>query len=394
MSRKEPALTALMIAPDRDLAERFRRTLAETGAFEILAELRSYPTVQALDVRLRQLKPDVVLLDLACDPERAPELIRFVASFQPATQVVGLHTRNDSEAVVRSLRLGASEFLCEPFDVSVQEAAIARLRRLRQPDSSAARESGQVVVFAAMKPGAGASTLAAQTAFALQRRDGGRVLLLDLDLAGGTIAGCLKLQPPGSLTDALGGCDRLDPAHWTSLIAQHDGIDVLAAPSGPDHPPPAPDRLHDFLAFTRLSYRWVVADVPAVPHRTALLALSGSDAAFLISTPELASLHLARRAVAVLERLGFTKDRFRVVINRASRRDDITSSDMEKVFNCAVSEIFPDDPHSLLRAVSLGRPLENGSKLGRAVDQFVARLAAEPSAQTRRAPATMKARPA
>ena len=71
--------------------------------------------------------------------------------------------------------------------------------------------------------------------------------------------------------------------------------------------PPEPNRLHDVIEFARMIYGWVILDVPAIPHRTSLLSVSESDEAYVVSTSELASLHLTRRAVNVLEQLGFTK---------------------------------------------------------------------------------------
>ncbi len=126
MERTAQPLTALLIAPDRELAQQFSKTLGATRAFQILAELKTYPTRQILEMRLRQLQPDLVLLDLASDFATAEELIRLVTQTQPGAQVVGLHRRNDSEAILRSLRLGASEFLYAPFDPAVQEDIIAR----------------------------------------------------------------------------------------------------------------------------------------------------------------------------------------------------------------------------------------------------------------------------
>jgi DNA-binding NarL/FixJ family response regulator len=82
------------------------------------------------------LQPEVVLLDLETDLDRAGELIRFIASASPLIHVVGLHTRNHPEAIVRSLRLGASEFLYAPFDAAIQEQAVLRIRRLLGPQSA------------------------------------------------------------------------------------------------------------------------------------------------------------------------------------------------------------------------------------------------------------------
>src|SRR6266536_1190723 len=100
-------LTSLVISPNRELAQQFSATLPLTRAFHILAEMKSYPPVQTLDIRLRQLRPDLVFLDLASDLDQAAELIEFVATVKPPVYVVGLHTHNDSDAILRSLRAGA-----------------------------------------------------------------------------------------------------------------------------------------------------------------------------------------------------------------------------------------------------------------------------------------------
>lgn len=387
-------LTAILISPNREISEMFVKSISRTGAFQILADLKSYPSQQTLDIRLRQLKPDVVLVDVATDLDQACELVEFVGSFRPVTLVVGLHSQNDSEAIVRALRSGATEFLCGPFDAAVQQEAVARLRRLRQSEDTTQRAIGRVLVFTNAKPGSGASTLATQTAFAIRRNTGERVLLVDLDLTGGTVAFYLKLHHGSSVTDAFERSDQMDPTIWASLVAHCDGIDVLPAPDVPDSDPPEPNRLHDVIEFARMVYGWVILDVPAIPHRTSLLSVSESDEAYVVSTSELASLHLTRRAVNVLEQLGFTKDRYRVLINRVSKRDGIGGSDMEKIFNCPVHQMFPNDYFSLHRVISLGQSLTSESDLGRTIEKYSADLVKVLRNDVLRASAVMEAQPA
>ncbi len=389
-NRAAAQLTALMIAPGRDLSQQFTASLAESRAFQILAELKTYPSQQVLEMRLRQLQPEVVLLDLETDLDRAGELIRFITSSSPLIHVVGLHTRNDSEAIVRSLRLGASEFLYSPFDAAIQEQAVLRIRRLLGPQSAEPKELGKVVLFSSAKPGSGASTLATQSALALRRLTGRKVLLADLDLMGGCLAFYLKLAPNGSLLDAV---EEDSASALPSLVANTGGLHLLAAPGEPETDFVEPSRLHLFLEQARQLYDWVVLDVPSIFHRLSLLALSESDQAFLVSTSELASLHLARRAAALLAQLGFGKERYQVLINRVDKRDGLKESDLGKIVNCPVNGSFPNDCFSLDRAITMGEPLDEGSELGRTVADFAGRLAGVAAGEKRRAAPVMNARP-
>ncbi len=367
-------MTALLIAPNRELAQQFLDTLPQTRAFQILADLKSYPPQQTLDIRARQLKPNVVLLDLATDLAAAVELIRWIAGFNPPVHVVGLHTHNDSQVIVQTLRAGASEFLYAPFELATQREAIARLRRLVLPEPAVEAEEGHAIAFASTKPGSGASTIATQTAFALERITGKRVLLADCDLTGGTIGFYLKLSHNYSLVDALQHAEHLDPALWNSLTVNYGGVDVLPAPAAPYADAVDPARMHMLLEQARHLYDWVVVDLPTVFNRISMMAISECERAFLISTAELPSLHLTRKALTMLEKLGFPRDRFHVVVNRVSRRDSMGLEHIEGLFGCKVHASLPNDYFSLHRVVTLGQPLGAEGDLGKSIESLAARL--------------------
>ncbi len=392
--RHDAQITALLISPNRDLAQQFVATLPQTKAFQILADLKSYPPAQTLEIRARQLKPDVVLLDLATDLGVATELIRFVTALTPPLQVVGLHTQSDSGAILQSLRAGATEFLYAPFELATQRDAIARLRRLCAPERPVDTEAGHVVAFTSSKPGSGASTLATQTAFSLQRLSGKRILLADFDLTGGTIGFYLKLSHNYSLVDALQHAEHLDPTLWNSLAVNHGGLDILPSPAAPYAEAIDGGRLRVLIDHARQLYEWVILDLPTIFSQTSLMAVAECERAFLVSTSELPSLHLTRKAMTMIDQLGFPKERFQVLVNRVEKRDDIGTANLEKLFNCPVHASFPNDYFSLHRVVTLGQPLGTEGELGKAIERLAGRLCGVVSDGKKAGPGIREMRPA
>ncbi len=388
-TQHEAELTALLISPDRELAQQFLAAVAQTRAFQILADLKSYPPQQTLEIRVRQLKPNVVLIDLSTDLTTAIQLVQYSTTLTPAVHVIGIHTRNDSAAILQSLRAGAIEFLCAPFDLATQREAESRVRRLVVPETPAQTEAGHIIGFTSSKPGSGASTIATQTAFSLQRMTGKRILLADFDLTGGTIGFYLKLSHPYSLVDALQHTEHMDLALWNSLTVNYGGVDILPAPAAPYADPIDPARLRVLIEHARHMYDWVILDLPAVFNRISLMAVSECERAFLVSTAELPSLHLTRKALTLVEQLGFPKDRFQVLVNRVDRRNDIGTGDMEKLFGCPVHAQLPNDYFSLHRVVTLGQPLGSDGDLGKSIESVATRLcgamngAGKPSAPAR-----------
>lgn len=367
-------ISALLISPNRDLAQQFVATLPQTNAFQILADLKSYPPVQTVEIRARQLKPDVVLLDLATDLGLATDLIRFIAGMTPPVQVVGLHTSSDSAVILQTLRAGAAEFLYAPFEPVSQREAIARLRRLCVPEAPVDTEAGRVIAFCSSKPGSGASTLATQTAFSLQRLTGKRILLADFDLTGGTIGFYLKLSHHYSLVDALQHAEHLDATLWSSLAVRHGGLDILPSPAAPHADPIDGRMLRLLIDHARQLYDWVILDLPTVFSQSSLMAIAECERAFLVSTAELPSLHLTRKAMSMIEHLGFPKERFEILVNRVDKRDDIGAANLERLFNSPVHACLPNDYFSLHRVVTLGQPLGAEGELGKAIEKLAAHL--------------------
>jgi pilus assembly protein CpaE len=375
MSPKDTTLTALLISPNRELAENLTRTLPSAKTFQVIADLRSYPTEQALDLRLRQMAPQVVLVDVMTDLDEACGILQYLASYRPQVHSVGLHMVQDGDSIVRVLRAGATEFLFAPFDEASQREVCGRIARLSQPEEPLERNTATVCAFACTKPGSGASTIAAQVAFAIRRLTGKRVLLADFDLTGGTIGFYLKAQNPYSLLDALELHSQLDPVTFASMITTVDGVDVLASPEEPHLAPLDATRLEAVLDVMRNLYDFVILDLPTVFDRSSLLSLAQADSGFLITTAELPSLHLTRKALQMLQQLGFDKERLRVIVNRLNRKDGLDGNDLGKMFNAGVHTTLPNDYFSLHRVVTRGEPLNGDSELVRALEGLAGKIA-------------------
>jgi pilus assembly protein CpaE len=388
-AQPQSELTSLVISPNRELAQQFSGTLPLTRAFHVLAEMKSYPPVQTLDIRLRQLRPDLVFLDLATDLDQAVELIQFIAGIRPPVFVVGLHFLNDSEAILKSLRAGATEFLYAPFDLEMQRQALVRIIRLRKPSNRSEADRGRLVVFSSAKPGSGASTLACQTAFALNQQSGKRILLADFDVTSGSVAFFLKIGQEYSLLDALKQMEESGEPDWSSLVVNAEGIDVLPAPDASASLSLDPDRLHDALESLREVYDWIIVDLPSIFEKLSLLTMSDCDEAFVVSTSELPSLHLTRKAVAYLSAVGFGMERYRVLVNRLGKQEGITSEDMAKIFGAPVHATFPNDYLSIHKGLTLGAPLGAKCPLGKSVDSFTGQLAARAQAEKKKAAAQL-----
>ncbi len=197
-----------------------------------------------------------------------------------------------------------------------------------------------------------------------------------------------------SLVDALQHAEHLDPTLWNSLAVNHGGLDILPSPAAPYAEAIDGGRLRVLIDHARQLYEWVILDLPTIFSQTSLMAVAECERAFLVSTSELPSLHLTRKAMTMIDQLGFPKERFQVLVNRVEKRDDIGTANLEKLFNCPVHASFPNDYFSLHRVVTLGQPLGTEGELGKAIERLAGRLCGVVSDGKKAGPGIREMRPA
>ena len=206
MTGRGPVLTALAIIPDRELAGQLATALERTRSFQILSEFKSYPSQQTLEIRVRQTKPDVILLDLATRPRsglradslrvlaQSPDARGGVARAQRFGRDSALAAERRERVSVRALRRANAERRGRPAAPS----AAARDRRNKPSPVPSSRSPAPSPARAHRRwPPKRPSRCAAP----LPRR----VLLADFDLMGGMIGFYLKLTNTKSLLDAAAG---------------------------------------------------------------------------------------------------------------------------------------------------------------------------------------------
>jgi len=86
-------------------------------------------------------------------------------------------------------------------------------------------------------------------------------------------------------------------------------------------------------------------------------ALDASDLIFLISKCSLPALRNTQKVLYAFDKLGYSQNKIRAVINRYSRTEDISVKHIEKALNFKVFWTIPNDYKSMIQSIQAGEPL-------------------------------------
>ena len=337
--------------------------------------------------QLERLQPDVILMDLADQADESFFAIRQVRTLTRPPSVVVFHDNNDAQLILNAMRAGAAEFLTLPLERGVLSAALERISTLLPAGQTVKETRGRLIGFLSAKGGAGATTLICNIASFLRVATGKQVLLADLDMETGNVAFAMRATSQYSILEACRNISRLDLHYWKGLVSNGmPGLNILTAPADLQGvEPPQGVEIRQVLRFARTVHDFTMVDLPSRLNRMTLAVLEDVDQVFLITTADLPALHLANRTLRGLSDAGVPLGRVALLVNRISRRDQVTPEDIARNLNLPVYWSFPDDFDAATEFYVKGSALQPQSDLGKAIRQFVHKIApAEPAAAVQR----------
>ncbi|MFP9191615.1 MinD/ParA family ATP-binding protein [Natronosalvus vescus] len=208
-----------------------------------------------------------------------------------------------------------------------------------------------VYAIASGKGGVGKTTTTVNLGTALAQA-GKRVAIVDVDLGMANLAGFVSLSPDSTtLHDVLATNAPLDDA--TYRLAEN----IVAIPSGTgldDYAATSPEGLRDVIETLRERFDYVFLDVGAgVSHET-VLPLGLADAVLLISTPEPASVHDAKKTLELTDRAGGEIAGLIVTCTRPT--GDVSYPEIADRLEVPLLATIPEDP-AVRESVYAGKPL-------------------------------------
>ncbi len=365
-------LRGIIICPDVDLIERLEATISEIGMVTITRTLDRYPTSLELLRFLRAHAPQVVFVSTE-STAKAMEIAHEVEKNTPGVQIVAISRFVDPQILLEVMRAGIREFASLPFDKQALSDAMARISEAVEARPPAIEATNHVYSFLPSKAGVGTSTLAMNTAVAMSRVPDSTVLLSDFDLNSGMIRFMLKLESQYSVTDAAEHALEMDESLWPTMVTKIDKLDVLhAGKLNPDFRIDAAQVRH-MMEFMRRNYSALCFDMSGNLERYSVEIMHESKRIFLVCTPEIPSLHLAREKYLYLKQLDLG-ERVCVLLNRCPKRSLISPQEIEQLLGIPIYMTFPNDYQGVQRAMTAGRWVDSSSELGQQFTSLANRM--------------------
>ena len=176
-----------------------------------------------------------LIVDLAADAEASLKALEKAKLAAPELYAIASSYHADAEAVIASVRAGASDFLIQPIRRMEFRDAMSRLERTPRRVVGGGSRLGKMFSFLGAKGGVGTTMLAVNFASVLAQNGSQQPsVLVDLDFTGDDCAMQTGCSPQHTLFEVGENLSRMDQALFEGLVTRDPlGFFLVSPPSQP-----------------------------------------------------------------------------------------------------------------------------------------------------------------
>jgi len=356
-------MKVLIAAKERKMRDQMRQIVQSTGRYEVAGTAMDGQEAVQLAVLL---KPDFALINAELPIFDGYEAAEMIGLAVPEVRTVLVSDKQpDNLTLQKAMRSGLRSYISSPVDGTELMEAIDNLAALNNRRTTseylAATDPSRlpkVIVVTGGKGGIGKSTIAASLAMCLARRHPEKVVLFDLYTQFGDIATMLNVSPTKTLAELVSANSEIDLELLEHYLLPHEtGLKVLvsavnAQPIDAISVAGAEAVIH---ALKR-TYTHIIIDLPPVLHSTTLYVLSHCYHLLLITTLfDMPTLRDGRQLYDMVVGNYIPAENISVIVNRVSKHDKLSISDVERIFGRQITAQVPND-HRLVSAINQGVP--------------------------------------
>jgi pilus assembly protein CpaE len=295
--------------------------------------------------------PDVVLVGMDEDPQRAEEFARLLYKERVRALLVAISSRRDADRILAAMRAGYSEYVVLPQDADQLRAAVHGAAFDLGDDDS----KGIIIAVAGAKGGVGTTLIATHLAAELASIH--RVVCLDFDFTMGDVAPAMDIIPKDTIADLLPRAETLDERMLTGAAAVHPSkIHFICQPNDVDQIGEVhSDEIFNVLNAAAGAYQYVIVDCGTRLDEATTTTLNVADQVFVIATPDVVAIRDCHRKLNALASLGVERKRVSVVLNKVPEQPYLTREVIEQNLAIVVVGQVSNDPKHVDHALNEGK---------------------------------------
>ncbi len=351
-------ISTVIISDEFSTKEVLKLFVSEFDNLETIDDFNNYSDI--FNILASSKGKSLLIVDLSTNKIKNLDFILQVTKECKNCKVLALSDNPSVELIIEVMRAGAKEFVPVPIIKNEFFEAIKKL--VTEMNEPVKKNKCKIISVFSNKGGIGKTSLATNLALELAKITKENIALIDLNFQMGDITTFLDLKPSFNISYMLENLDKINETFLLSTLERYKSTSlyVLADPpyfkQADNIQPRQITRLFDTLKET---FSYIIVDAEASFDGKNIAALDNSDLIMLVTVANLPALRNTQRCLKLFEKLGYDKEKIKIVVNRYMENDEIKEVDIEKVLSKDIYWKIPNNYFAIMSAINKGIPVSD-----------------------------------
>ena len=351
-------ISTVIISNEFSTKEVLKLFVSEFDNLETIDDFNNYSDI--FNILASSKGKSLLIVDLSTNKIKNLDFILQVTKKCKNCKVLALSDNPSVELIIEVMRAGAKEFVPVPIIKNEFFEAIKKL--VTEMNEPVKKNKCKIISVFSNKGGIGKTSLATNLALELAKITKENIALIDLNFQMGDITTFLDLKPSFNISYMLENLDKINETFLLSTLERYKSTSlyVLADPpyfkQADNIQPRQITRLFDTLKET---FSYIIVDAEASFDGKNIAALDNSDLIMLVTVANLPALRNTQRCLELFEKLGYDKEKIKIVVNRYMENDEIKEVDIEKVLSKDIYWKIPNNYFAIMSAINKGIPVSD-----------------------------------
>lgn len=351
-------ISTVIISDEFSTKEVLKLFVSEFDNLETIDDFNNYSDI--FNILASSKGKSLLIVDLSTNKIKNLDFILQVTKKCKNCKVLALSDNPSVELIIEVMRAGAKEFVPVPIIKNEFFEAIKKL--VTEMNEPVKKNKCKIISVFSNKGGIGKTSLATNLALELAKITKENIALIDLNFQMGDITTFLDLKPSFNISYMLENLDKINETFLLSTLERYKSTSlyVLADPpyfkQADNIQPRQITRLFDTLKET---FSYIIVDAEASFDGKNIAALDNSDLIMLVTVANLPALRNTQRCLELFEKLGYDKEKIKIVVNRYMENDEIKEVDIEKVLSKDIYWKIPNNYFAIMSAINKGIPVSD-----------------------------------
>ncbi len=351
-------ISTVIISDEFSTKEVLKLFVSEFDNLETIDDFNNYSDI--FNILASSKGKSLLIVDLSTNKIKNLDFILQVTKECKNCKVLALSDNPSVELIIEVMRAGAKEFVPVPIIKNEFFEAIKKL--VTEMNEPVKKNKCKIISVFSNKGGIGKTSLATNLALELAKITKENIALIDLNFQMGDITTFLDLKPSFNISYMLENLDKINETFLLSTLERYKSTSlyVLADPpyfkQADNIQPRQITRLFDTLKET---FSYIIVDAEASFDGKNIAALDNSDLIMLVTVANLPALRNTQRCLELFEKLGYDREKIKIVVNRYMENDEIKEVDIEKVLSKDIYWKIPNNYFAIMSAINKGIPVSD-----------------------------------